>query len=126
MIFQIGCPKLIDIFQGYLYEKGKGTEKDLEKAIYWYNKAAENGNKITQYSLLRCYQSGINVGIDEIAFEYCKKSAEKGYNEAQNFLGCLYENGKCTEKDLGKAICWYNKALESENKLAQYNLGRCY
>ncbi len=41
---------------GYLYEDGKGTEKNLEKAIYWYNKAAENGNKLAQYNFGRIYR----------------------------------------------------------------------
>src|SRR5688572_30982459 len=27
-----------------LYHYGKGTEKNLKKAFYWYQKAAENGN----------------------------------------------------------------------------------
>src|SRR3990170_2587345 len=26
-----------------LYENGEGTEKNLEKAFYWYQKSAENG-----------------------------------------------------------------------------------
>jgi TPR repeat protein len=26
-----------------LYEQGEGTEKNIENAIYWYKKAAENG-----------------------------------------------------------------------------------
>ena len=26
------------------YKNGKEAEKDLEKAFYWYQKAAENGN----------------------------------------------------------------------------------
>jgi len=25
------------------YQKGEGTEKNLEKAFYWYQKGAENG-----------------------------------------------------------------------------------
>ena len=28
---------------GYFYESGTGFEKDLEKAKYWYNKAADQG-----------------------------------------------------------------------------------
>jgi len=30
------------------YEKGEGTEKDLEKAFYWYQKVAENGHDFAQ------------------------------------------------------------------------------
>ena len=40
-------------------------------------------------------------------------AAEKEYAPAQNSLATLYENGKGTEKDLGKAIHLYNKAAEN-------------
>src|ERR1043166_4036006 len=62
------------------FEHDECIGKDLEKVIYWYNKAAaENGN----------------TEKDEIkAFEYFKKSVEKGYNEAQITFALLYENGK--------------------------------
>jgi len=33
------------------YINGEGTEKNLEKAIYWYHKAAENGNIDAQYEI---------------------------------------------------------------------------
>ena len=45
------------------------------------------------------------------AFEYYKESAENGYHPAQNVVGHLYENGQGIEKDLGKAIGWYKKAV---------------
>jgi len=28
----------------YLYEKAEGTEKNLKKAFYWYQKQQKNGN----------------------------------------------------------------------------------
>ncbi len=71
----------------------------LEKAIYWYNKAAENGYEFAQYNLGRCYALGIGVEKDETkAFEYCKNSAEKGCNIAQNNLGFLYESVKVQKR----------------------------
>ena len=33
------------------YRNGEGTEKNLEKAFYWYQKAAENGFGIAQFNL---------------------------------------------------------------------------
>jgi len=36
-----------------LYKNGKGTEKGLEKAIYWYGKAAESGDELARYNLLK-------------------------------------------------------------------------
>ena len=63
---------------GVLYENSKGREKDLKKAIYWYNVVAENGNEIAQYNLGCCYSSGEGVEKDENkAFEYFKKLSEE-------------------------------------------------
>ena len=41
------------------------------------------------------------------------KAAENGFDNAQCDLGCLYERGERTEKDLGKAFYWYQRAAES-------------
>src|SRR5204863_524546 len=46
---------------GVLYENGEGTKKDLKMAFYWYNKAAENGSKVSLYNLGRCYEGGIGI-----------------------------------------------------------------
>ncbi|RIA88009.1 hypothetical protein C1645_827011, partial [Glomus cerebriforme] len=49
--------------------------------------------------------------------------AEQECNNAQNKLEYYYEN---REKDLEKAICWLQKAAESNNIDAQYNLALLY
>ena|SRR5688572_14335795 len=38
-----------------LYGNGKGTEKNLDKAFHWYQKAAENGNVKAQCKLAYSY-----------------------------------------------------------------------
>ena len=35
----------------YMYENGEGIEKDIDQAIYWYKKAAEQGDKEAQKEL---------------------------------------------------------------------------
>ena len=45
----------------------------MRKAIYWYEKAAENGDKIAQYNLGNYYKLGNRIEKDEVkAFEYYK------------------------------------------------------
>ena len=34
-----------------MYEKGYGTNKNIDKAIYWYKKAAKRGYQKAQYRL---------------------------------------------------------------------------
>src|SRR6266542_2358331 len=135
---------------GHLY----GIEKDLEKAIYWYNKAVENGNEIAQYNLGQCYELGNVVDKDETkAFELYKKSAESGCCKIAMFrLGYCYVNGIGTKidikngfelynkaagkinnenderllNDLDKVSYWYKKTAENDNKVALYKLGELY
>ena len=40
---------------GYCYDWGKGVTKDVDKAMYWYTKSAERGDKFSQYNLGQCY-----------------------------------------------------------------------
>ncbi len=47
------------------YQHGKGTEKDLQKASYWCQKAAENGNEVAMYKLTL----GSGIGIDSEKIE---------------------------------------------------------
>ena len=51
-------------------ESGDGTEQNLEKAYYWYEKAAENGD---QYAMLQCYvmyTMGIGTKMDREKARY--------------------------------------------------------
>ena len=38
-------------FLAYRYDIGQGVKKDYERAIYWFEKAAEQGNRIAQKNL---------------------------------------------------------------------------
>ncbi len=111
---------LLLILLDLLCYKGKRIEKILEKTLYWYNKAANNKNGLAQYNLGQIYRFKLNDKVK--AFEYYKKSAEKEYNVAQLQLGLLYESGEGTEKDLEKAIYWYNKEAENGNKINLVNV----
>src|SRR5437868_6797627 len=77
---------------GLCYENGTSIEKDLDKAFHWYQKAADNGNKVAQYNLGRYYYYGKCVEKDEVkALKWYKKSAEQEYSNAQSSLGLHYE-----------------------------------
>src|SRR5687767_4482011 len=70
-----------------LYENGEGTEKNLEKAFYWYQKAAENGYIDAQYNLALLHDTEKNL---EKAFYWYQKAAKNGYIDAQYNLASLY------------------------------------
>ena len=65
---------------GVCYSNGTGVEKDEQKAVELYQKAAEQGDANAQYNLGWCYESGTAVEKDEQkAVEWYKKAAEQGY-----------------------------------------------
>src|SRR6266498_5733756 len=99
----------------------------MSKDIEINNEEMGSENEEAQYNLGVNYQNGIGVEKDETkAFEYYKKSAEKGHDMAQNNLASLYKNGEGIEKNIEKALYWFNKAAENGNELAQYDLGQYY
>ena len=60
------------------------------------------------------------------AFLLFEKSAEKGYDKAQNDLGSMYLEGIFIEKDLNKAFRLFSMAAEQGNPHSKYNLGNMY
>lgn len=48
------------------HELGQGTPKDIDKADYWYKRAALNNDLVSQSFLAFKYQDGANVKIDLI------------------------------------------------------------
>src|SRR5688572_30400430 len=74
-------------------------EKNLEKAFYWYQKAAKNEDINAQNNLGWLYQNGFGTEKNlEKAFYWYQKAAENGEINAQNNLGYSYKNGFGTEK----------------------------
>lgn len=82
-----------------MYMKGTGVEKDISKAIKYFEKAAENGSAMGYYQLGKAYQKGTGVEIDlNKAKEYLKKSADMGYVNAINTLNQLDEPKEPSKK----------------------------
>src|SRR5437763_874907 len=83
------------------------AEKELKKSFYWFQRAAENGDKVAMNNLARCYENGVGTEKDvEKAFYWHQKAAENGDKVAMNNLARCYKNGVGTEKNLEKAFYW--------------------
>src|SRR5437763_531952 len=109
------------------YKNGKKTEKNLEKAFYWYQKAAESGNKSAMNNLAICYENGKGTEKNlEKAFYWFQKAAENGNGNAMNNLATYNYIGEGTEKNLEKAFYWTQKAAENSNVNAMHNLVALY
>ena len=87
-----------------MYESGKGVEKNLEQAVRWYRKAAEQGFALAQAQLGNMYVSGAGVKQDYAAMapSGTSKPPSKTTPMAQYMLGILYETGNGVAKDIGQ------------------------
>ncbi|RGB36617.1 kinase-like domain-containing protein [Rhizophagus diaphanus] len=77
---------------GCCYYKGIGVIVDKQKSFDLFQKGANSGNYLAQYNLASMYESGKNKDINQAIYWY-EKSAEQGYQYAQNRLSHLINDG---------------------------------
>ena len=103
-----------------MYFTGTGVPEDYAKAVYWYKKAAEQGDSDAQFGLGTIYSAGTIVPEDFTkAVYWYKKAAEQGNSDAQYSLGYLYANGFGIAEDYVFAYMWANLAFDKGSKPAK-------
>ncbi len=110
-----------------MYEKGKGVALDDRQAVYWYRKAADQGDADAQYNLGLMYGKGKGVAKDyKQAVYWYRKAADQGqFASAQTNLG----NGIILEKALPRIIDRQfigSEKQQTKGMGAQFNLGEMY
>ncbi len=93
---------------GWMYHTDKGVKKNLDRAYYWYQKAAKQGHLIAQNNIGVFHEQGLGNARKStvIAAIWYEKSAELGYPYAQYNLGMLYKDGRGVKKSKNDAIYW--------------------
>ena len=85
-------------------------------AVYWYEKAAEQGHTKAQWLFGACYSQGIGVEKDTDKAEFwLLKSAQNGDIEGQYSLGGFY----FMKPDIVKAAYWIEKAADQGHEEAK-------
>ena len=104
---------------GRMYSKGEGVEVDGEKAVGYYQRAANLGHSPAQFNLgLAYYQGrGVETDIDQ-AVAWWQKAADNGHDAAQFNLGALLWQGDKVSKDQATAMKWFRTALHNGNQPA--------
>ena len=75
---------------GVNYSIGRGIEKDVEKAVYWYQRASEQGHSKAPFNIAIFYVDGINTDTDPgLALEYFLVAEERGNSKAKEYLDKL-------------------------------------
>jgi TPR repeat protein len=112
---------------GLSHANRQGVEKDMQEAVQWLRKAAEQNDPEAQIKLGYNYANGLGVVKDEAeAAKWFRKAAEQNIADAQFNLGLCYVNGQGVEKDMQQAVNWFRKAAEQNNADAQYYIGYAY
>jgi TPR repeat protein len=109
---------------GIMFQTGQGVQKNIDKAIEWYYKAAKQGCAEAEYNLACIYFNKESPLFDyKLAFRWFNKGAEHGYPAAEAWFGYMIDNGLGTEYDEYKALQWYLKAANDGNPIGQWFAG---
>lgn len=95
---------------GYAYQYELDGIRHIDKAIYCYQIGAKNQDKNCEWSLGEVFQK---TGKKEQAFELFSLASERGQGMAMYELAQCYEFGIGTQKDINKAIHWYEQCVKS-------------
>ncbi|MCK9322389.1 MAG: SEL1-like repeat protein [Candidatus Methanomethylophilaceae archaeon] len=98
--------------------------EDYEGAFKNYQRAADLGNPVAQFTLALMYHDGIYVKRnDRMALDLMSRASLAGSEDAQFMMGTLYERGKGMKKDIEEAIKYYTMAAANGYLVAYYRLG---
>jgi enhanced entry protein EnhC len=112
---------------GLLYEDGKGTLVQMDKAAELYRAAAEKGHVQSMVQLAGLYLKGSLGKRDEAqALALYQKAAEKGDRDAQYQMGLLFETGVGVALDYSQAVHFYQSSAGKGNAKAMLALARLY
>jgi TPR repeat protein len=118
---------------GNLFRDVNNSNYNINKAIYWYSKAANQGNGYAQQFLGLIHWSFTEEGVfpgaktdDKLAFYWMLKSAQQNIPSAQGVVGGMYAFGVGVQKDFKKSLMWVKRAAMSGYKTAQVLLGDFY
>jgi hypothetical protein len=108
---------------GDSYYSGQGVKQSYSKALYWYKKAAEQGNINAENNLSYVYLYGKGIKYNSSkAIYWCRKAVAQGNANAEYNLGLFYAFGWSVEPNKSKALYWYKKAAEQGIPPAEYIL----
>lgn len=111
-----------DLGKEYYY--GNNVSENIDEAIKWLTKSAEQEDTEAMGILGNCFVEKKNF---KKAIEWYKTGAEK-YNDGycQNSLGLRYYNGEGVKQSYSDAFFYFKRAAENGDSSGERNLGYCY
>ena len=112
---------------GWLYERGLGGKKDIQKACQLYRKAAKAGCAEAQRAIGYLYEKGLGLPLNYAkARKWSARAALQADATACNNIGFLHYNGKGVRRSKKLAKKWYKLAARAGSIIALSNLGGLY
>ena len=117
-----------------LYYYGSGIEKDLSQAFLWYQKSSSQGQPYAAYSIAQMYRYGEYVTKDNDTAQRYYQQALSGFLKIEsddmanddlfNKLGQMFKLGLGTNSDVTKAIEYFRRSAEMNNKNGLFEYGK--
>ena len=77
----------VDFINGESYYTGLSAPKNYERAFYWYERSAKNGNAKAQRMIGKMYYLGEGVPEDHVkSFHWYEKAAKNGDPQAEKIV----------------------------------------
>ena len=112
---------------GEAYQRGKGTELNLDLAAQWFAKGVDLKSAECQAALGFMYLLGKGVAEDEVkAQELFQLASLQGDAWGTYMLGQCYANGYGVEQDLQAALSCYTDAAALQEPSATFKVGRAH
>ena len=107
------------------YTKGQKAfqQQDLLTAIEYLRSSADTGHPQAQSLLGYIYDIAEE---NKLALDYYQMAADQGDADGAYGLAKLYASGEAEEKDLEKAVKWYQEAAEKDHLMALEVLATAY
>ena len=117
-----------------LYYYGSGVEKDLSQAFLWYQRSSSQGQPYAAYSIAQMYRYGEYVTKDNDTAQRYYKQALSGFLKIESDdmanddlfykLGQMFKLGLGTDSDVTKAIDYFRRSAEMNNKNGLFEYGK--
>ena len=117
-----------------LYYYGSGIEKDLSQAFLWYQRSSSQGQPYAAYSIAQMYRYGEYVTKDNDTAQRYYKQALSGFLKIESDdmanddlfykLGQMFKLGLGTNSDVTKAIEYFRRSAEMNNKNGLFEYGK--
>ena len=117
-----------------LYYYGNGVEKDFSQAFLWYQRAASQGQPYAAYSIAQMYRYGEYVTKDNDTAQRYYQQALSGFLKIESDdmanddlfykLGQMFKLGLGTDSDVTKAIEYFRRSAEMNNKNGLFEYGK--